>query len=480
MSTPSTLPGFVNADGTDVCISLSGSRVCDAWTGSTAFLDLSAMARGSANASESLVYDVNTFDAWVKGTSGVGKEGGRGYIGGLLRAGGCGDLKLQKAQAPALRYPKSFICSRAILFDSTPTSRETLRWNPETNVGGGCEANLLKRPPSLCAGPCQALMDSIVDVLADRQLCPTTDLSLLPLIKPGLYKICSEMVNGADTCVPAVSDEVGTCGFGAERISDAVQYCTRKTPTDSCCTSPLLTSAIASPPTQPSTTDPESGSSRTALAAGLITASLCLLVAAVAVAFFVGRRYGLGVRDVLSRLTCGWVAPAEDDEVLAVLGGARRRGRARLFKRGSSGGMAMVSRGEGGGASRSVMGGGGGRSGVPSAVWFGAGGTTEAEGLVWSDEGVDHGTGGSGKSLGMSRQGTSGSRSSRGSLGRNKESLGRASTRSNGTLVLKRGETFGPETFKTRWRGITVYIPRLPDEIEVHPGDFVTLSTFYK
>ncbi|KAJ3115857.1 hypothetical protein HDU96_010961 [Phlyctochytrium bullatum] len=625
MSRPnSQLPGYVNPDGSDVCLSISSSRACDAWASTTTFLDLSALARAT-NASQAangtttsvaetmLVYDVATFDAWVASASVITKQGAKGYVAGLLRAGGCSDFQPKSTPSPALRYARSFTCARALLTDSTPATAAQARWNATTGQGGGCEANLSRRPPALCKPACEALMDSVVGLLADRTACPAADLSLLPLIKPALFKICADMITAGSACVQGVAEEVVTCGFGTQRIADAVQFCARN-PSDSCCSSASITAAATLLPSGafptsggvptatdgvPSTTADGagatgttvgvaggvgggSGNNRGAMVAGLVSASVLLVVAVAAGVMMVARRNGWTARDVVSRMTFGWVRPDDDasEEVLNIKSGGRQQFFTSTGTLGRGRGSPMV------GAGTSVFAGSGtkGRSGtmrstkaamaavsspvgttrngVPASVWQGSGtiertglmtssapaaaaeapaamgyvnfypythpptptdptlssqnsGAAVGEGLLYGGAGV-----GAGADFAASSQGTMsrGTHSTRGSLSRKHPlggtmttrtettaptmtssagtgtmgrgaaatgatgagSMGRSSTRSMGTLVLRKGESFGPETFRTRWRGVTQYLPRLPDEIEVQAGDYVTLSTFYK
>ncbi|KAJ3097577.1 hypothetical protein HDU97_004738 [Phlyctochytrium planicorne] len=485
--TPSALPGFVNLDGMDVCVSLSTTRSCSAWvppTSSSAnppFLSLSALARtgGISTTAEPLVYDVDSFDKWVNMTSTISAvDGAKGYISGLLRAGGCQDLKVSASQIPLLRYPKSFICAQAVLIDSTPVSKATLKWNATSNTGGG----------------------------------------------PALSKICLNMnaVSATDsTCIQGVQDEVDTCGFGSQHLGEAVQHCLRNR-SDPCCTSitippgtTLQPTSPQQPPTTPTPSDTSkdtsasTASSKTALVLGLISASLGLLIAAIAVATFVARRYGSSVRDFFSKCTFGLIAPSDDASVYEY-GGPGTRNRIRKRRDLPAIPNSTISPPEGllmgttsasssnphtnahmvaALASRTSFG-GTSRPNIPTAVWN-ASGTLEREGLVSHDSTSMHNTTGSRSSrdgtrtpgyVSMTRQGTTGSRSSMWSLGRKQqqESLGRASTKSGtGTLVLRKGESFGPETFRTRWRGVTPYLPRLPDEVEIQPDDYVTLSTFY-
>ncbi|KAI8846337.1 hypothetical protein BC829DRAFT_267764 [Chytridium lagenaria] len=376
-----------------------------------------------------------------------------------------------------------------------------MRWNATSNTGGGCEGNLTRRPFPLCRGQCEALMDSMMTLMADRQACPATDLSLLPLIKPALYKICTDMY-GANAptngpCVQGVSDEVVTCGFGTAKIAEAVQYCGRQ-PTDPCCSSNVIIaaasllpsrSATQSSPIATTTTAPISVASesahgsdtpKTGLIIGLILSSLFLLVLGIVVVILVGRRYGYSVRSLLVKMTFGLVPRKEEDDVLMGFG----TGSMQRLRRPTLTPAAAIMESSAPPMSYADGAGGGNRSGVPNAVWQVAG-TMEREGLVGQDggqyvTGVSFGSGSRERSMStpprMSRQGSRGSRESQ---RKGMESLGRASTRSTGTLVLRKGESFGPETFKTKWHGVTNYLPRLPDEIEIFPGDLITLSTFY-
>ncbi|KAJ3117880.1 hypothetical protein HDU96_005013 [Phlyctochytrium bullatum] len=421
MSTPQLFHGYVNRDGSDVCLSVAASRACDAWASPNTFVDLSAMARAtnasvvasgsaSSNATAMLVYDIATFDNWVESVSAVSKTGAKGYVAGLLRAAGCGDFQpSRQSTLPALRYARSFTCARSLLSDSTPATSQLARWDPATGAGGGCEANLARRPPSLCKAGCEALMDSVAEVLSDRTMCPSADTNMMPLIKPALYKICTEMINSGTQCVPGVNDEVATCGFGSQRISEAVQYCA-KVPNDPCCSSSTI--AAASSP-----------QNRAAMIAGLSVAGGLLFLAILAVIITAWRARQRARGEMYVRAGGEW----DDENVRSMKSVARARAAKDSAKKKKSS-----------------------RGGVPEGVWMEHGGGEKA-GLISGTQHQGYQAGG--------------------------KSSGRKKGRDS--LVPRQGESIGMETFMTRWRVITAYSPRLPDEVEARVGDEVTLSTFY-
>ncbi|KAJ3188056.1 hypothetical protein HK101_009243 [Irineochytrium annulatum] len=429
--------------------------------------------------------------------------------------------------------------------------------------GGGCQANMNKRPPELCAGICEDLMDSVLKVLAMKNLCPSTDTSLLPSIRLALYKICTDMHAGSSNaaCTQGVTDEVVTCGFGTDSISSAVDFCNYN-PAEPCCSSPTILAAQSSSPsfsqsslgsgtnpTLPASTTlswsddgtAAGSTSRAGLIAGVVVASACLCVAVVVASVLISRRRkardlrrflsdghrrrrrvdgqsGLAGAGAASGMTDG-----EGEDVLIMDDGAGKvdapagaRVRTMSSLRQAGGGRSMLWMGGGAHASMERLVGDGASSGtgMRGSQRHGDGGPASLGGCsigssgMWTDGGgslfknypevvavpalsvrteVAHresmrrsvGVGGEGPEEGDGAR--TKSMAEKSTLGRS--TAGRASTKSGsgtGTLVLRKGESFGPETFRTKWTGVSHYVPRLPDEIEIKEGDSVTLSTFYK
>ncbi|KAJ3334115.1 hypothetical protein HDU76_010237 [Blyttiomyces sp. JEL0837] len=587
----SPLPGYTDTDGTEVCIPLATSVVCDAWAASSSYLDLSYLAREANNTyppsvSWTPVTSVSTFDEWVSVGANfqASSQGALGYIADLLRAGGCSTF----GKAPAssiLRYPRSFICAEAIIVHSTPISRSTVSWNATTESGGGCLQNLNHHPPSLCKDTCDSMLKSVVALLQDPDVCPGADISNLSSFVSNVEGICQSLDQSLDSSVPCtlgVSDEIVTCGFGTVNIASAVEYCNAN-PNENCCQSQTIISAMAQslptpsgsttvdnstttisssssntmvavstttyiPPLRSSQQDAAETTSHAALIAGSVGAGVCLMTVAI-IAFMVLMKQlrKRALKDALaSTQTMRGVPPSMSHQQM---GSMTKRGDSRFevvemaypnvlpvtngrVQRSSDGSGShceedsYISTAESmdllvrpyqsreSYASGSLR-----RDGrLMSSGSRRAGGTTmNINGMVGTGTGTGNGNPGNGSMQrgnvidrsGLTMKGwnslSSGGTVRSDGIGKvmsirgqeqqqQQQQLQRpepivpmaagmdeyaSGNSSNGTLVLRRGETFGPETFRTKWRGAGLYTPKLPDELEIQVGDPVTLSTFY-
>ncbi|KAJ3286577.1 hypothetical protein HDU76_007957 [Blyttiomyces sp. JEL0837] len=196
------------------------------------------------------ITSVNAFDQWI--TSAANSDLGFFWAGiGAVCKG------VTPSNTP-IRYINSFMCSRAVILDSTPQAG--------TTVPGSCALNsdIANPPPPLCFSSCDAFANDYLALLGNSQLCPGVTTAILSNIRTSATNVCRSFSDGyyslVNNCTLGTTKDQTSCGFGPTRLDQARDYCSKNQNADPCC---ALLPVSTTSTTQSQTTSPTVSTSPT-------------------------------------------------------------------------------------------------------------------------------------------------------------------------------------------------------------------------